>query len=292
MKTPNLKLACCKTLASKHHDRQWPYATAFVQTKQCKQEQCTLQPLQNHCRSARSTTAAPHCDSPAAMVRTRRQVKEDDAAKAGKRWPYAAAAAIIAIVAAHYYNATVVRSDDLGTGSMFDRIAPHYDRANDFMSLGLHHGWRAALIDGLDVQKSDRALDLATGTADVAILQGKRGATVLGVDPSQNMLDIGRGKVTEAGLDDVVELVLGDATSLQLNSSIYDKVTISFGIRNIPDIDGALREMRRVAKRGAVLGILEFALPERGLLAPVARAFVSVVVPVLGAVLSLSLIHI
>ena len=220
------------------------------------------------------------------MVRTRRQVKEDDAAKQQRRWPYAAAAAIAAVVAAHYYNATVKRSDDLGTGSMFDRIAPHYDRANDFMSLGLHHGWREALIDVLDVQKSDRALDLATGTADVAILQGKRGATVLGVDPSKNMLDIGRGKVSEAGLDDVVTLELGDATALQLNSSIYDKVTISFGIRNIPDIDGALREMRRVSKQGALLGVLEFALPESGLLAPVARAFVSVVVPVLGAVLS------
>ena len=220
------------------------------------------------------------------MVRTRRQVKEDDAAKAGKRWPYAAAVALAAIITAHYYNATVIRSDDLGTGSMFDRIAPHYDRANDFMSLGLHHGWREVLVEVLDVQKSDRALDLATGTADVAILQGKRGASVLGVDPSKNMLDIGRGKVTEAGLDDVVTLELGDATSLNLNSSIYDKVTISFGIRNIPDIDGALREMRRVSKRGALLGVLEFALPESGVLAPVARAFVSVVVPVLGAVLS------
>ena len=220
------------------------------------------------------------------MVRTRRQVKEDDAAKAGNRWPYAAAAAIAAVVAAHYYNATVIRSDDLGTGTMFDRIAPHYDKANDFMSLGLHHGWREALIDVLDVQKTDRALDLATGTADVAILQGKRGASVLGVDPSKSMLDIGRGKVTEAGLDDVVTLELGDATSLNLNSSIYDKITISFGIRNIPDIDSALREMRRVSKQGALLGVLEFALPESGLLAPVARAFVSVVVPVLGAVLS------
>ena len=115
----------------------------------------------------------------------------------------------------------------------------------------------------------------------MAILQGKRGATVLGVDPSQNMLEIGRGKVTEAGLDDVVKLELGDATSLQLNSSIYDKITISFGIRNIPDVDSALREMRRVSKQGALLGVLEFALPESGLLAPVARAFVSVVVPVL-----------
>ena len=218
-------------------------------------------------------------------VRTRRQRKQDDAEKK-KRWPYAAAAAIIAIVAAHYYNATVIRSDDLGTGSMFDRIAPHYDKANDFMSLGLHHGWREALIDVLDISKTDRALDLATGTADVAILQGKRGATVLGVDPSQNMLEIGRGKVTEAGLDDVVRLELGDATALQLNSSIYDKITISFGIRNILDVDQALREMRRVARPGALLGVLEFALPESGLLAPVARAFVSVVVPVLGAVLS------
>ena len=76
---------------------------------------------------------------------------------------------------------------------------------------------------------------------------------------TKNMLDIGRDKVTEAGLDDVVTLELGDATSLQLNSSIYDKITISFGIRNIPDIDGALREMRRVAKQGALLGVLEFA---------------------------------
>ena len=58
---------------------------------------------------------------------------KQEAAKKGKRWPYAAAAAIAAVVAAHYYNATVIRSDDLGTGSMFDRIAPHYDKANDFM---------------------------------------------------------------------------------------------------------------------------------------------------------------
>ena len=218
-------------------------------------------------------------------VRTRRQ-RQQEAEKKGKRWPYAVAAALTAIVAAHYYNATVIRSDDLGTGSMFDRIAPHYDKANDVMSLGLHHGWREALIDVLDISKTDRALDLATGTADVAILQGRRGATVLGIDPSKSMLEIGRGKVTEAGLDDVVKLELGDATALQLNSSIYDKITISFGIRNIPDIDSALREMRRVARPGALLGVLEFALPERGFLAPVARAFVSVVVPVLGAVLS------
>ena len=125
-------------------------------------------------------------------VRTRRQ-RQQEAEKRGKRWPYAAAAAIAAVVAAHYYNATVIRSDDLGTGTMFDRIAPHYDKANDFMSLGLHHGWREALIAGLDISSNDNALDLATGTADVAILQGKRGATVLGVDPSKNMLEIGGG---------------------------------------------------------------------------------------------------
>ena len=126
-------------------------------------------------------------------VRTRRQ-RQQEAEKKGKRWPYAAAAAIAAVVAAHYYNATVIRSDDLGTGTMFDRIAPHYDKANDFMSLGLHHGWREALIAGLDISSNDNALDLATGTADVAILQGKRGATVVLTLPS--MLEIGRGKVT------------------------------------------------------------------------------------------------
>jgi len=221
------------------------------------------------------------------MARTRSGTKQAAAAAAAKRGKLKyAIGALLAVLVAHRYNATTVRSDDLGTGPMFDRIAAHYDRANDVMSLGLHHGWRDALAEALDCQATDHALDLATGTADVAILQGRRGATVLGIDPSANMLAIGRGKVAAAHLSDTVTLELGDATSLSQNASTFDKVSISFGIRNIPDIDKALSEMRRVSKVGATLGVLEFALPQSGLLAPVARFFVGALVPVLGALLS------
>ena len=101
------------------------------------------------------------------------------------------------------------------------------------------------------------------------------------------MLAIGREKVAAAGLARRVALELGDATDLAAyKNATFDKLTISFGIRNIPDVAGALAELRRVAKPGATLGVLEFAVPEAGPLAPLARAFVAGVVPALGALLS------
>mmetsp|Transcript_16211 Transcript_16211/g.48792 ORF Transcript_16211/g.48792 Transcript_16211/m.48792 type:complete len:163 (+) Transcript_16211:439-927(+) len=89
----------------------------------------------------------------------------------------AAFAALIAALVAVRLAGTQSGAD-LGTGTMFDRIAPHYDRANGVMSLGLHHGWRRALVDALDVNDSDVVLDAATGTADVALLAGAAGARV------------------------------------------------------------------------------------------------------------------
>ena len=88
----------------------------------------------------------------------------------------------------------------------------------------------------LDLAPADRVLDVATGTADVAILEGATGATVLGVDPSPRMLDVGRAKVAAAGLAGRVTLDRGDATGLRLDEGSFDKVSISFGIRNIPDV--------------------------------------------------------
>ncbi|KAJ1454095.1 ubiE/COQ5 methyltransferase family-domain-containing protein [Pelagophyceae sp. CCMP2097] len=175
----------------------------------------------------------------------------------------------------------------LGSGQMFDKIAATYDIANKFMSLGLDKSWRVAMVDALNVGPGDRVLDLATGTADVAILHGQRGANVLGIDPSANMLAVGRTKVAERGLDGTVVLELGDAQALEgLADGSFDKITISFGIRNVPDRSKALREMRRVAAPNATLGVMEFCVPEAGPLAPLARFFIRRVVPVLGSLLS------
>ena len=112
-------------------------------------------------------------------------------------------------------------------------------------------------------------------------------ASVLGVDPSPKMLAIGRVKVALAALSTRVELRDGDATSLaDLEDASFDKISMSFGIRNVPEFALVLREMRRVAASNATLAILEFCEPETGPLAPLARLFIRHVVPRLGALVS------
>ena len=158
------------------------------------------------------------------------------------------------------------------------------------MSLGMDMGWRHRLVDALQIGPDDRVLDLGTGTADVALLEAARGAAaVLGVDPSANMLAVGREKVAAGGLGGVVTLEEGDAQALaRLANASFDKVSISFAIRNVPDRAAALREMRRVVKARpeSRVVVMEFCEPEEGPLAPLARAFIRHAVPRIGALLS------
>mmetsp|Transcript_97486 Transcript_97486/g.168127 ORF Transcript_97486/g.168127 Transcript_97486/m.168127 type:complete len:292 (-) Transcript_97486:537-1412(-) len=186
----------------------------------------------------------------------------------------------------------------LGSGKMFDIIARRYDFINRVMAIGMDQGWRRAMVRALNIQPQDQCLDLATGTADVAMEMGRAILSpsdtqtskghVLGVDPSVKMLEVGRRKVQRAGMSTVVTLEEGDGQQLDLEDDRFDKVSIAFGIRNIPDRPRALREMRRVIKANARsrLAILEFTDPEGHLLAPLARAFVRFGVPRIGALLS------
>ncbi|MCK6552357.1 ubiquinone/menaquinone biosynthesis methyltransferase, partial [Myxococcota bacterium] len=161
----------------------------------------------------------------------------------------------------------------LGTGAMFDRIAGRYDFLNRVISLGLDLRWRRLAIDALDVGTSSKVLDLATGTADLAIEVAKRGAEVhvVGLDPSPKMLEVGRVKLAERALDRRVELVLGDAAALPFEDASFDRVSMAFGIRNMPDRPKVLAEIARVLRPGGRLAILELSTPERGLLASAAR---------------------
>lgn len=175
-----------------------------------------------------------------------------------------------------------------GSGAMFDRIARKYDLLNRVNSLGLDQGWRRRTVNVVDPQPGERILDLATGTADLAIALARRAADVhvVGVDPSENMLGIGRRKVGARGLDGRVRLVQGDAQALEAPDETYAAVTMAFGIRNVPDRPQALKEMRRVLEPGGRLAILELSEPKRGLLAVLARVHVHHVVPITGALLS------
>src|SRR5688572_32427605 len=122
---------------------------------------------------------------------------------------------------------------------MFDRIARRYDLLNRLMSFGVDRRWRKKTVAALALPASEpsRVLDLATGTGDLAIDIARRhpAATVVGLDPSVGMLEVGRRKLIERGLDGRVEMVVGDAQQLPYPGASFDGATIAFGIRNVPD---------------------------------------------------------
>jgi len=209
--------------------------------------------------------------------------------------------------------------EGFGSGGMFDKIAFVYDSTNKWMSLGLDQYWRKALVgECLRLQQGDRVLDLATGTADVSLLVAGQlrdlGTTasdapaVLGVDPSAEMLRRGVSKVEGRGMEGVVRLVKGDAQDLTSVRGIdaagtlsepttgvadasIDKISMSFGIRNVPNRAKAFREMKRVLKEkdSSRVCILEFSLPDgEKFLSKVAKTFITQVVPFIGRIATMN----
>ncbi len=173
-----------------------------------------------------------------------------------------------------------------GSGRMFDGIARRYDALNLLASGGLDRRWRRRTVRALALAPSDRLLDLATGTADVAILAARLvpGLSVFGVDPASGMLAQGARKAAAGGVK--VALVAGDGQALPFPDATFDGVSIAFGIRNVPDRPRALAEMCRVLKPGGRLAVLELATPRGRFFGALARLHVNKVVPKLGAWLS------
>ncbi|MCB9246020.1 MAG: bifunctional demethylmenaquinone methyltransferase/2-methoxy-6-polyprenyl-1,4-benzoquinol methylase UbiE [Flavobacteriales bacterium] len=144
---------------------------------------------------------------------------------------------------------------------MFDDISRRYDFLNHFLSLGIDRSWRKTMIRTISKVPHDKILDVATGTADVAIAASKKGAgEVIGVDISENMLAIGRKKIEKLKITNV-RLDRGDSESLQFPDNTFDVVTVAFGVRNYEDLRKGLAEMRRVLKPGGMLAVLEFSYP-------------------------------
>jgi demethylmenaquinone methyltransferase/2-methoxy-6-polyprenyl-1,4-benzoquinol methylase len=164
-----------------------------------------------------------------------------------------------------------------GVRRMFDRIAPVYDAMNRVMTAGLDRRWRRITVEQV-VRPGDRVLDACCGTGDLAVAARARGADVVGLDFSERMLERAREKAP------AVEWVRGDMLALPFEDASFDAVTVGFGVRNVEDLDGGLRELRRVLRPGGRLGILEITRP-RGALAPFYRLWFDRVVPALGRVL-------
>lgn len=169
---------------------------------------------------------------------------------------------------------------------MFDAIAPRYDLLNRLISLGLDQGWRRKTVSAMELRPGASALDLATGTGDLALMIARShpDVKVLATDPSRGMLDV--AAIKAGPLAGRVRFAVGDAQAIDLPDASVDAVSIAFGIRNVPDRPRALREMARVTKDGGRIAILELSEPRHGALAALARFHIHEVVPRLGSALS------
>lgn len=170
---------------------------------------------------------------------------------------------------------------------MFNRIAGRYDCLNRLLSLRRDVAWRNALVRALPEGRALRVLDLATGTGDVLLaMAGRKDLRGVGLDPATAMLAVGRKKLAQRGLSRRFPLIPGDALALPFAGASFDAVTIAFGIRNVPEVDTALGEMRRVLRPGGRLLVLEFSLPAFwGIRAPYLVYF-RYILPRIGALLS------
>lgn len=175
-----------------------------------------------------------------------------------------------------------------GSGAMFDRIARRYDRMNRVISLGTDKRWRKRLVNALSLAPGMRVLDVATGTADVAlaIATAMDDTAVAGIDPSHEMLAVGREKVENAHLADRIQLVAGDAQALPFDDHDFDACAISFGIRNVPDRFVGLQEMVRVTRPGGTVAVLELGIPQGHWFSPFARLHMRYVMPQIGAMVA------
>ncbi len=146
--------------------------------------------------------------------------------------------------------------------AMFNAIAPRYDLLNRILSFGIDRRWRKQTVAMLREEHPARILDVATGTADLAIeaisLDPEK---IVGVDISEEMLNVGRQKIEKRGLADRITLRKGDAERLPFSDSQFNAVLVAFGVRNFENLEKGLREIARVLKPGGSLVVLEFSHP-------------------------------
>jgi demethylmenaquinone methyltransferase/2-methoxy-6-polyprenyl-1,4-benzoquinol methylase len=171
--------------------------------------------------------------------------------------------------------------------TMFNEIAGSYDFLNHFLSFGIDKLWRRRLVKELLKSKPSHVLDLATGTADLAIaLHRMGGIRITGADISEKMMEEGRKKIAREGMADAIELVYGDAGNLEFADGSFDAVMIAFGVRNFEDLEKGLSEMKRVIRTGGNVLILEFSHPESFPVKQFYSVYSRYIIPVMGRMIS------
>lgn len=171
---------------------------------------------------------------------------------------------------------------------MFDHIAPAYDRLNHLMSLGIDRCWRKKAIDTLRPFHPQKIMDVATGTGDFAILAARelKPASLLGTDISEGMIEIGRQKVKDEGMENIIRFACEDCCNLSFADNTFDAITTAFGVRNFADLDKGLQEMHRVLQPKGHLIILELSSPKNSVMKMLFKIYAGIVIPTLGRLIS------
>lgn len=184
-----------------------------------------------------------------------------------------------------YKDSSLTKKEQVA--EMFDNIAGNYDFLNHFLSIGIDIYWRKRLVKRLKKQAPKDILDVATGTGDLAIAMLKANPEkVVGIDISNGMLEVGRNKIKNKGLQDIITLQQADSENLPFEDHSFDAVTVSFGARNFENLEKGLSDMCRVLRPGGKLYILEFSQPTLFPFKQIYQFYFKYILPTVGKLIS------
>lgn len=170
---------------------------------------------------------------------------------------------------------------------MFDNVSSNYDFLNRILTFGIDVSWRKKVVEMVSNQKAEKILDIATGTGDLAILFANTNAKkIVGLDLSPGMLNIGKKKISDLGLNHKIDMVIGDSENLSFPDASFDAVTVAFGVRNFETLEKGLSEIYRVLKPKGTLVVLETSQPTKFPMKQGFQFYSKYIIPNLGKMFS------